>query len=203
MCRRSTAGQYAVEGDVRVGGVALTVHNDYAMLGAPVRMENFFKPPRTNDSFRPLGDAPLIPPDEYEDLSKRRWAFINVWRNLADYPIVDTPLAMVDAKTFDKNDLLTLDFRYVDATIETYIAAHNPKHRWIYFPNMTKHEAILLKTYDSQGALFQDEHNYPPYHKDEPPVPASFAIHSAFRNPLAPPDYPPRYSIEVRTVVFY
>jgi hypothetical protein len=106
--------------------------------------------------------------NEYEDLMSRRFAFVNVWRNIADYPIMDTPLAVMNAQTLDyTTDIITLDFQYVDQTMETYMAAYSPRQEWVYYPAMIKEEALLLKTYDSQGAAWKDDPNYPPYHRDE------------------------------------
>mmetsp|Transcript_20462 Transcript_20462/g.22230 ORF Transcript_20462/g.22230 Transcript_20462/m.22230 type:complete len:322 (-) Transcript_20462:140-1105(-) len=194
---------YEKRGNVVVGGPAVAVHGDYAQEGAPKRFENFTKPPGNNDSFRKLlGETPLISAEEYASLKNRRYAIINLWRNIADYPVYDTPLAMVDAATTEPNDIVTVEFRYVDCTIETYLAGHNPNHRWVYYPLLQKNEGILLKTFDSQGAIWNDS-TYEPYHKDEPPIPASFAIHSAFTDNNAPSDAPKRQSCEVRTIVFF
>ena len=82
------------------------------------------------------------------------------------------------------------------------MGGYSPNHRWYYFPRMTRDEAFLLKTYDSQGEMFK-ETQAPEYHPDEPPVPAAFAIHSAFADPSSPPGGPKRESVEVRTMVFY
>ena len=41
--------------------------------------------------------------------------------------------------------------------METYVGGYSPDHRWYYFPRMTRDEAFLLKTFDSQGEMFKDE----------------------------------------------
>lgn len=194
---------YEKRGDVVVGGPAYVVHGDYAQEGSPKRLENFFKKPGNNDTFRKLlGDQPLLSPEEYDDLKKRRFAIINVWRNIAEYPVYDTPFAMIDSTTVTADDIVTVEFRYVDVTIETYLAGHNPNHRWVYYPLLQSNEAILLKTYDSQGSLWQDP-EYSPYHSNEAAIPSTFAIHSAFQDKNAPVNAPKRKSCEVRTIVFY
>lgn len=109
---------------------------------------------------------------------------------------------MIDATTTTPNDIATVEFRYVDVTIETYVAGYNPNHRWIYYPLIQKNEGILLKTYDSQGSLWNDP-DYEPFHKNEPVIPAAFTIHSAFRDKKISSDVPKRQSCEVRTVVFF
>lgn len=41
------------------------------------------------------------------------------------------------------------DLIYPDKVGETYRFAYNPLHRWFYYPNLERDEAILLKCYDS------------------------------------------------------
>ena len=92
----------------------------------------------------------------------RRYMFINVWRSVADEPVEDMPLGVCDATSVPNDDLVTFEVRYVDRTGENYLAKYSPPdgmaddryHRWLYFPKMTKHEAMLLKTWDSAGAQF-------------------------------------------------
>ena len=186
-----------------MGGAGVIVHGDYAMEGAPKRMLNFGLPPKHNDSFLKFnGERPLIPPEELEELKGRRFVIINVWRNISTEPIYDAPLAMVDAQTFTKDDIVTVEFRYTDCTIETQLGGNNESHKWVYYPRMERDEAILLKTFDSQGAMWKDQ-DYEYYHQNEPAIPASFALHSAFFDPTCPADAPKRESIELRTIVFY
>ena len=64
--------------------------------------------------------------------------------------------------------------------------SYNPKHRWFYVPGMGADEALLLKCFDS-----------------ETDGRARFAPHSAFTDPTALADVPPRESIEVRALVFH
>ncbi len=142
------------------------VHNDYTVKSGPQRVRDLL-------------------PDEAEDLLKRRFAVINVWRPLRR-TVEDTPLALLDARSIAAQDLIATDLLYPDRTGETYSVAYNPSHRWFYFPRQGPDEAVLLKCYDSK----EDGR-------------ARFAAHSAFDDPTAPPGVPPRESIEVRTLVFY
>jgi len=182
------------------------VHGDYAMLGAPARLANFLLPPKNDDAFRPAyGDRPLISEEEMQELRGRRYAFINLWRSFSELPCVDMPLTLCDATTTAKEDWITIEFRYVDCTIETYLGGHSSQQKWYYFPEVTKDEGILLKTYDSQGALWKEDspESYTPYHKDEPAIPATCVLHTAVKDPRVTPDMPKRESIEVRTIVFF
>ena len=79
-----------------------------------------------------------------------------------------------------------IDLVYRDRTGEVFAAAYNPDHHWCYYPQMQKHEVVLLKCYDSA-------------HDGR----ARFTVHSAFEDPGTPPDAPARESIEVRTLAFF
>jgi hypothetical protein len=124
-------------------------------------------------------------PDEAEDLLAHRFAVINVWKPIRG-PVLDVPLGVCDARTIGDGDLVPSDLRYRDRTGEIYGLGFAPEHRWIFFPRMQADEAMLLKCYDS----VRDGR-------------ARFTAHSAFRDPTAPPDAPPRESIEVRTLAFF
>ena len=122
---------------------------------------------------------------EAERWLERRFAIVNVWRAIRA-PILDAPLAVCDASSVEFDDLIASDLIYRHRTGETYQVRHNPRHRWFYISALKADEALLLKTYDSA----EDGR-------------ARFAVHSAFEDPTAPTDAPPRESIEVRAFVFY
>jgi len=95
-------------------------------------------------------------------------------------------LAMCDASTHDEGDMLRMELKYLDRTGEIYVMRHSPKHRWMFFPCMEAHHALMLKTYDSatDGRC-------------------RFMGHSAFEHPDTAPDALKRESIEVRTMAFF
>ena len=197
---------YAVKEGQKIGGPALVVHGDYGMRGGPVRRDNFFKPARSDDAFKPLyGDRPLIPEEEKGDLLGRRFAIVNLWRSFTPEPCVDTPLTFCDAQTALKKDYVTIEFRYSDGiTNETYLGGHSEGQRWYYYPALEREEGIMIKTYDSQGALFEDFATLPERLPSLPLVPATSVLHSAVKDPrLEGTDYPRRQSIEVRCIVFF
>jgi hypothetical protein len=123
--------------------------------------------------------------DEAERLLEHRFAVINVWRAIRG-PVLDAPLALLDGGSLALDDLVATDLVYPTRTGETYSVKFNAAHRWFYFSAMREDEALLLKNYDSATELR-----------------ARFAPHSAFEDPTAPADAPPRESIELRAFVFY
>jgi hypothetical protein len=121
---------------------------------------------------------------EAEALLQRRVAVINVWKPIRG-PVRDTPLAVCDARGIRPQDLIATDLRYRDRTGEVYSLRFSPEHRWFYYSGMNADEAMLLKCFDSDADR------------------ARFTAHTAFDDPTAPADAPPRESIEVRTLAFF
>jgi len=117
-------------------------------------------------------------------LLRARFAVINVWKPLRR-PVEGAPLAVCDARTIAPGDLVETDLRYRDRTGEVYSLRFSPAHRWFYFSRMRPDETMLLKCFDSDGGR------------------ARFTAHTAFDDPTASPDAPPRESIEVRTLAFF
>jgi hypothetical protein len=124
-------------------------------------------------------------PDEADELLRGRVQVVNLWRPIRG-PLRDAPLAVCDARTVSFDDLVPSDLIYPHRVGETYQVTYNPAHQWFYVPEMRANEALLLKCFDSKT----DGR-------------ARFAPHSAFTDPTAPADAPPRESIEVRTLVFH
>jgi hypothetical protein len=100
--------------------------------------------------------------------------------------VQDVPLAVCDAQSMAGEDFLACDLKFTDRTGEIYMITHRSTHRWFYFPDMQRNEALLLKGYDSL-----DDGR------------ARFTAHTGFDNPSAPPDAAARESIETRTFVFF
>jgi hypothetical protein len=118
-------------------------------------------------------------------LLQGRVQIINVWRPIKG-PLLDSPLAVCDARSVEPEDLIPSDLIYPNRIGETYSVAYRPSHRWYYFRSMRADEALLLKCYDSKT----DGR-------------ARFAPHTAFTDPETPVDAPPRESIEIRALVFH
>jgi hypothetical protein len=146
---------------------AASVHNDYTDRSAPQRVRD------------------LLPPDEAEARLKKRYVEINIWRPIAG-PVESWPLAVCDAGSLDRQDLVVSERRYPDRVGEIYAVRFNPRHRWFYFPRMRRDEVLLIKCFDSA----EDGR-------------ARLAVHTAFDDPTSPPNAPPRESIEVRMFAFF
>jgi hypothetical protein len=114
-----------------------------------------------------------------------RFAIVNIWRPIRG-PVLDAPLALCDARTVAGHDLVAGDVHYATRTGEIYLVRHSAHHRWFYFSAMNRAEALVFKQYDSQRRGV-----------------ARFVPHAAFDHPDAPPDAPPRESIEVRCLVLF
>lgn len=151
----------------KVRGPAARVHNDYTEASAPQRVRD------------------LLPAEVAEARLGRRFAEINVWRPIKG-PVKSTPLALCDARSLDAADLVRTELRYPDRTGEIYTARFNPRHRWLYFPEMRADEVLLIKCFDSA----RDGR-------------ARLSVHTAFDDPATAPDAPARESIEVRAFAFF
>jgi hypothetical protein len=114
-----------------------------------------------------------------------RYGIVNIWRSIKG-PVLDTPLALCDARSVSAADLVAGEVRFPERNGEIYLLRHSRRHRWYYYPAMDRHEALLFKQYDSQLSGV-----------------ARFTPHAAFDHPDAPIDAPLRESIELRCLVVY
>jgi len=185
------AGGKTVEGGSAVQSPAPLVHADYTVTSAPRRLEQLAEPPKVNDTIGKLtGDAALLSEDVMRAAKRGRYAIVNVWRNIRDKPVEYLPLACCDASSVSPEDLCVFEIQYADRVGENYFAAHSPAHRWYYYPEMMRAEAILLKTWDSQGTLAEGSKS-------------TFALHAAFHDPSSPENAEDRESIEVRCICVF
>ena len=131
-----------------------------------------------------------------EELSKTRWAIINVWRAIK--PISKDPLAVCDARTARDEDLMPVvsylppkgSGQYAAVSggdrFELFYKRYHPDESWYYADRMEPGEVLMIKIFDSIG----DEKT------------AKRTPHSAFSNPETENDAT-RESIEVRCLVFF
>jgi hypothetical protein len=121
-------------------------------------------------------------PDEADELLKKRYQIINIWRPIAT--ILKDPLAIADARSVPDADLVEADMVEHDFAGKQWVVRHSPNHRWYYKYRMTPEDVLLIKCFDSETSV------------------ARRALHSAFED-AAQRDQESRQSIEVRCLVFY
>jgi hypothetical protein len=112
---------------------------------------------------------------------------MNLWRPIRT--VYRTPLAVCDASTVLESDLNDSEVRGgLDdphrPPLFGFNLSYNPRHRWYYAPRMQPTEILAFKLFDSDPARVQ------------------WTGHTAFDDPTAAPDAPPRESIEIRTISF-
>lgn len=150
----------------QVSSPVRNAHNDYTEWSGPQRVRDLL-------------------PDEAEELISQRFAVVQTWRPI-NQPVQNDHLAIADAQSIGTSELIPSARIYPNRRGEVYHMTHNPAHRWCYFPNMQRNEAMVFKCYDSL--------------KDGR---ARWTAHCAFDDPTAPPNVPPRESIEMRTLAFF
>jgi hypothetical protein len=118
--------------------------------------------------------------------SLRRFVHYNIWRVISKPP-QDVPLAVCDARTVTAADLIPADAVFnapnrPEWSFEGIVVAHHPAHQWHWYSDMTRDEALVFKTNDSDPKL------------------AHCVPHVAFDNPSAGTGAAPRASIEMRAI---
>src|SRR3974377_1609818 len=108
---------------------AKRVHNDYTAWSSPKRVRDL------------MGE-------EAEELLKRRYAIINLWRPIRG-PLLDSPLALCDAQSLEEEKLIACDLLYPDRAGEIYSLTYNPTQGYYYLPRRQPDEAVLIRCYDS------------------------------------------------------
>ena len=150
----------------KIREVVSRVHNDYTEWSGPQRVRDLL-------------------PEEADDLLRRRFAIIQVWRPIR-YPVETFPLAICDARSLSPQNLVISERRYPNRIGQTYAITYSPDHVWYWFPRMRSEEALVFKTYES----LNDGR-------------ARWTAHTAFHDPTAAPDARPRESIEIRALAFF
>lgn len=146
---------------------ASTIHNDYDDESGPRRLWDFF-------------------PSEASQLMENRFAIVNLWRSIKG-PVRNFPLAMCDAASVSKDDLVSVSRISKTRTGTVQMVTFSPSHRWCYFPLMQMNEILLFKVYDSA-----DDGR------------ARFTPHTSFDDPsVDSTTNTDRESIETRCFVFF
>jgi hypothetical protein len=160
------AADSAIREQNQVSSPVRNVHNDYTEWSGPQRVRDLL-------------------PEEADELTSRHFAVVQTWRPI-NKPVQNEHLAIADAQSIGTSELIPSARIYPNRRGEVYHSTYNPAHRWYYFPNMRRHEAMVFKCYDSL--------------KDGR---ARWTAHCAFDDPTAPANVAPRESIEMRTLAFF
>ena len=146
------------------------VHADYTPMSAPLRLQQV------------LGGAAA------RRAMRGRYLIIGLWRPLLREPLQDAPLALADARSVRRDQLMPNDLVYPDRRGQTYAVRHDPAHRWYYFAGQTRDEVTAFVHYDSERAL---------------EAVTGVCPHTAFEHPQTPVGAKPRQSIELRALAWY
>jgi hypothetical protein len=146
-------------------GPVTRTHVDQSYVGAELRLRWEFPDPH-----------------EADELLKRRYQIINIWRPIET--ILKDPIAVADANSVPDADLVGAEMVENDFYGESWVVRHNADHRWYFKYRMTPQDVLLIKCFDSETTL------------------ARRALHSAFEDPAYRGEAS-RQSVEVRCLVFY
>ena len=204
---RSASGKKSkkkLSGGQEVQGPAHVVHGDYTLRSAPDRINQLSQRPTRNDTLSSMMDKDkrLISKTLLNEiLAGRRYAIINLWRNIRSIPVETNPIALCNASTVSKQDLVVFEIHYSERIGENYFSKHNEKHEWFFYPNMTIDEALLIKQWDSHGDLPASIEKVSSTRTTAKPC--TFSFHSAFEPSNVRVDAADRWSIEVRCVAIF
>ena len=156
----------AILSEYRVREPVKAVHNDYTTKSAPQRLRD------------------LLTEHGAKKALKRRFAIVQLWRPIET--IESEPLAICDGRTIPEEGFITVERRYPYRTAEVFHISYNPKHKWIYFPQMTPNEALIFKVFDTDASAG-----------------VKYTAHSAFEDPNTPVKAKARESIEIRALALF
>jgi hypothetical protein len=204
---RSVSGNQSkrrIKGGQQVQPPLHMVHGDYTLTSAPQRLLDLSKPPAINDTYRAslaAGETLLGGKEVQHAIDDGRFAIINLWRNIAAEPVATNPLALCDAALVAPEDLVVFEIHYEDRVGENYYAKYSNHHKWFFYPEMNRDEALLIKQWDSRGELSRSAGERADGVR--PGGISTFSFHSAFEDPSVVGDAPDRWSIEVRCVALF
>jgi len=135
---------------------------------------------------------------------KRRVVFVKFWRNVAELPILNHHLAMLDKSSLDDSDIYEAELNFKGFSIKQNRLSNSieaDKLNWVYFPQMQRNEMICFQQGDlTMHRPLDNPHSvhivFPESTRDH----ATF--HGSFEDPTAPANAPPRQSIEAGAFVF-
>ncbi|MEO8308492.1 MAG: CmcJ/NvfI family oxidoreductase [Pseudomonadota bacterium] len=131
-----------------------------------------------------------LAPERADLLAGKRLVNVNLWTPVR--PVENWPLAVCDASSIKSSDLLDISFGKPETGHNDefaggfdsggFVLAHNPDHRWFYYPHMQPQEVLAFRLCDTDQSH------------------AHMTAHTAFEDPTSVPGAPKRMSYELRTI---
>lgn len=89
-----------------------------------------------------------------QQLERGRLVVLNFWRSLSEAPIQRAPLAVCDATSMQPEEMRVYAYQPSPPPVNYQLPLPNlltvpnssAEHRWIYFPDMTRDEVLVIKT---------------------------------------------------------
>ena len=110
------------------------VHNDYSEESGHKILERFV--PKANLNLWKNGHFEII----------------NSWRPI-ERVVKSSPLAFIDPRTFNEEDLIKIELVYPDRKGEILGALFNHKHKWVFKNEMSPDDLVIFKVFDSRKKL--------------------------------------------------
>jgi len=126
---------------------------------------------------------------EADELLKGRYRLLHHWQAL-NAPVQTFPLAFASASTVDPDDISPIVSHLPEFSEDFGTPRFRESQKWYYWSGASPNEAILMQLFDSAAS------------DPASGVKGGRAIHSAFVDPRAPADAPPRFSIETSVLIF-
>ena len=122
------------------------------------------------------------------ELRASRVVVLNSWRALGEAPTVRQPLALVDRRTVEAEDVAMIEMPPgVSSAHALRLSYAKPReaHRWYWWPELTSSEVLLFTQFDSADPR------------------GCRMLHSSVHHPQTPEDAPPRRSVELRMLAIF
>jgi len=191
--KRSREAAELAEARRRAGAGAdeSTLQPKTRFLGRPVEVVHGDYTARSGYSRARQLLQPYCSEEEIDGALRERFVFVNVWHHFGARPAQTDPLALCVWGSFTPRDVRTRRLIFPHRTGETYQASFSKQQRWVYFSELSREEALLIKVFDS---------------RDDGET-SRFSVHSAFRLPeqlgADAASLVERESVELRAVVLY
>ena len=122
------------------------------------------------------------------ELGASRVVVLNSWRALGEAPTARQPLALVDRRTVEAEDVAMIEMPPgVSSAHALRLSYAKPReaHRWYWWPELTSSEVLLFTQFDSADPR------------------GCRMLHSSVHHPQTPEDAPPRRSVELRMLAIF